>query len=387
MNGLTRRRLAVGLLAALLALALGALLGRSASAQEISGPAAQTTPAATSAPPAPANNQVCLGCHSNPAQQMKAVNGEVISLYVDPDAFKNSVHGAQGFACTACHTNISGYPHPEYKPVDRRQVTLDLYTACKQCHADNYQKTLDSVHQKALASGNRLGAVCTDCHGAHDVRQPDQPRKLISLTCSKCHDAIFNQYKDSVHGSALMTSDNPDVPTCVDCHGVHKIGDPTTAAFRLQSPTEMCGKCHTDSKRMAKYGISTNVLSSYVTDFHGTTVELFAKQSPDQPTNKPVCFDCHGVHNIASTKDPQAGLAIQANLLKACQKCHPDATSQSFTGAWLNHYEPSPSKVPAVYYVGLFYKIFVPAVLGAMALLVLLDAIRRLIDRRAGKEA
>jgi hypothetical protein len=37
---------------------------------------------------------------------MKALNGEIISLYVDPDAFKTSVHGAQGFACTVCHTNF-----------------------------------------------------------------------------------------------------------------------------------------------------------------------------------------------------------------------------------------------------------------------------------------
>ena len=383
----TSSRVAVSALAGLVVLAVFLVVSSSVSAGVVTGQTAEATPPAPSAPPAAANNQVCLGCHSNPAQQMKALNGEIISLYVDPDAFKTSVHGAQGFACTVCHTNISGYPHPEYKPADRRQVTLDLYTACKQCHADNYQKTLDSVHQKALASGNRLGAVCADCHGAHDVRPPDQPRWRIPLTCSKCHGAIFNQYKDSVHGSALVSSDNPDVPTCVDCHGVHKIQDPTTAAFRLKSPTEMCGKCHTDSKRMSKYSISTNVLNSYVADFHGTTVTLFEKQSPDQITNKPVCFDCHGVHDIANTKDPKAGLQIKSNLLKACQRCHPDATTESFAGSWLSHYEPSPTKFPTVYYINLFYKILIPAVLGFMVLMVILDAVWRVRNRRVGREA
>ena len=385
--GRTSGRVIVSMVASLIVLAVFLVVSRSVSASVVTGPTAEATPLAPLAPPAAANNQACLGCHSNLGQQMKAVNGEIISLYVDPDSFKNSVHGAKGFACNVCHTNISGYPHPEYKPTDRRQVTLDLYQACKQCHADNYQKTLDSVHQRALASGNRLGAVCTDCHGAHDVRPPDQPRWRIPLTCSKCHAAIFNQYKDSVHGSALTGTDNPDVPTCVDCHGVHKIGDPTTAAFRLMSPTEMCGKCHTDSKRMSKYGISTNVLNSYVADFHGTTVTLFEKQSPDQITNKPVCFDCHGVHDIANTQDPKAGLQIKANLLKACQKCHPDATTESFAGSWLSHYEPSPTKFPVVYYINLFYKIFIPAVLGFMALMVILDAVWRVRNRRTGKEA
>ena len=32
---------------------------------------------------------------------------------------------------------------------------------------------------------------------------------------------------------------------------------------------------------MDKYGISTQVLNTYVADFHGTTVTLFEKQSPD----------------------------------------------------------------------------------------------------------
>lgn len=380
--GRTKRRIAIGLLTTLMMLILVAIVSQSAVAHASTAPAALPT-----MPPTPtgADNQVCLGCHSNPAQQMKAANGEIISLYVDPDALKNSVHGAQNIACVMCHTNISGYPHPEYKPADRRQVTLDLYQACKQCHGDNYQKTLDSVHQKALASGDRLGAVCTDCHGAHDVRPPDQPRWRIALTCSKCHDAIFNQFKDSVHGSALQ-QDNPDVPSCVDCHGVHSIPDPTTAAFRLKSPTEMCGKCHTDPKRMGKYNISTSVLNTYVADFHGTTVTLFEKQSPDQQTNKPVCFDCHGVHNIASVQDPQAGLEIKSNMLKVCQKCHPDATTQSFAASWMSHYEPSPTKYPVVYYINLFYKIFIPVILGFMALMVILDAAWRIRNRAAGRK-
>ena len=383
MVGRNRRHIATGLFVVLMALAVAALAFGTASASRSSGPAALPT-----MPPTPtgADNQVCLGCHSNPAQQMKASNGDIISLYVDSDALKNSVHGAKNVACVMCHTNISGYPHPEYKPADRRQVTLDLYQACKQCHADNYQKTLDSVHQRALASGNRLGAVCADCHGAHDVRPPDQPRWRIALTCSKCHGAIFNEYKDSVHGSALQ-QDNSDVPSCVDCHGVHNIPNPTTAAFRLKSPTEMCGTCHTDPKRMSKYNISTQVLSTYVADFHGTTTTLFEKQSPDQQTNKPVCFDCHGVHNIVSVKDPKAGLEIKSNMLKACQKCHPDATTETFAASWMSHYEPSPTKYPVVYYVDLFYKILIPAVLGFMILMVLLDAFWRIRNRFARREA
>ncbi|HEX7976611.1 MAG TPA: cytochrome c3 family protein, partial [Anaerolineales bacterium] len=188
---------------------------------------------------------------------------------------------------------------------------------------------------------------------------------------AKCHYAIYQKYSTSVHGSALLGQGNPDVPTCIDCHGVHNIGNPSTAAFRLKSP-ELCAKCHTDPKIMDKYGISTQVLNTYVADFHGTTVTLFQKESADQQTNKPVCFDCHGVHDIKRVDDPQNGLQVKENLLARCKVCHPGA-SPNFPTAWLSHYIPSPQRYPLVYTVNTFYKFFIPGVLGGMAVLVILD--------------
>jgi hypothetical protein len=131
---------------------------------------------------------------------------------------------------------------------------------------------------------------------------------------------------------------------------------------------------------MGKYGISTDVLNTYVSDFHGTTVVLFDKTFPDQPTNKPVCTDCHGVHDIARSDDPQKGLQVRENLLVRCKACHPDATA-NFPDAWLSHYIPSPEKYPMVYYINLFYKFFIPAVLVPMAILVVMDFGRMMINR------
>jgi hypothetical protein len=183
-------------------------------------------------------------------------------------------------------------------------------------------------------------------------------------------------------GAALLG--RADVPTCIDCHGVHNIQDPTTEAFRLTSP-QICAECHTDSTRMEKYDISTHVLDTYIADFHGTTVTLFEKQLPDQVTNKPVCVDCHGVHNISPADDPQKGLQVKANLLITCQKCHPDATA-NFPEAWLSHYEPSAEKNPLVYYVNVFYQYFIPIVVGGMVLFVASDIFRRVRQlRKRGK--
>jgi hypothetical protein len=125
------------------------------------------------------------------------------------------------------------------------------------------------------------------------------------------------------------------------------------------------------------------VLSTYVADFHGTTVTLFEPESPDQAVNKPVCFDCHGVHNIQPPDDPVNGIAMKENLLAACQQCHPEATA-NFPDAWMSHYIPNREQYPVVYYVNLFYKFFIPGVLGPMVLFVISDIVRRLIERRKG---
>jgi predicted CXXCH cytochrome family protein len=275
---------------------------------------------------------------------------------------------------------VGNYPHPGWNAPSRRDATIDLNITCARCHIAQAERAQDSVHGAALDSGNKNAAVCTDCHTAHAVRQLTDPgtgelrsesHVLIPQICAQCHNAIYEKYKASVHGAALLNENNQDVPTCIDCHGVHNIEDPTTSFFRLRSP-QLCAGCHTDIKIMGKYGISTDVLDTYVADFHGTTVSVFEKQSPDAEVNKAVCYDCHGIHDITRVDDPVSGILIKENLLVRCKLCHPDATS-NFPSAWLSHYTPSPENNQFVYFVDLFYKLFIPAVLGGMGMLVARD--------------
>ena len=329
-------------------------------------------------------NESCLGCHSTEGLSVQLASGETLPLTMDPAVYDASVHGKAGVLCTSCHTNITGYPHPKLTAGDRRSFQLERYTQCRSCHEEQYQGTLDSNHARALASGNREAAICTDCHGAHDVGPPDEPRQKISATCQKCHSTIYSEYTHSVHGKALAESSNPDVPVCTDCHGTHTQDDPTTAAFRLKSP-DICGECHADEALMREYGLSTEVFDTYVADFHGTTVQMFERQHPDQATNKAVCTDCHGVHDIKPVTAADATV-VKQNLLDTCQKCHPDATA-NFPDSWVGHFTPSREYYPLVYYVNLFYKILIPAVIGAMILFVLLDAGRRIFNRFQRKGA
>ncbi|MGE5225039.1 MAG: cytochrome c3 family protein [Omnitrophica WOR_2 bacterium] len=339
---------------------------------------------AQSNPPPPAGSSkddACLACHGKPGMETKLPSGETLYLTIDPGSFHSSVHGAKGYTCTQCHTNITSYPHPALTAKDRRDVTLQLNQACAQCHKDVFDSQTNDAHTEARQAGNLQAAVCTDCHGAHTVTPPNQPRSRIPQTCAQCHSQIFEKYKSSVHGSALFGQGNPDVPSCVDCHNAHNIQGPSNTQFRLFSP-QICARCHANKELMNKYGINTNVFNSYVTDFHGTTVEMFQAVAPGQETNKPVCIDCHGVHDIVAVTDATSPV-IKQNLLVTCQKCHPGA-SPNFPSAWLSHYEPSPTHYPVVYYVNLFYKYFIPGVLGFMALFVVTDAGHRIAKR--GKE-
>ncbi|MFN2213683.1 MAG: cytochrome C [Anaerolineales bacterium] len=347
------------------------------------GTAAAIEPADSQSVPAAQGvaNETCLSCHATPGMETTLPSGEILYLTVDPEVYDHSIHGEQGYACVQCHTDIRSYPHRPLDAQTRRDVSLLYYQNCARCHMDKYDATMDSVHEQALENGNKNAALCVDCHGYHDVTDPAEPRSKIPKTCERCHSQIYAEYADSVHGEALLDDGNPDVPTCIDCHGVHDVSGPSNSDFRLFSP-QLCAKCHADEEMMGKYGISTNVFNSYVSDFHGTTV-IFDQEFPGQETNKPVCIDCHGVHNMKQV-DQAESKVMQANLLTTCQRCHPDATP-NFTSAWLGHYQPSLERFPAVYLVDLFYKIFIPFVLGFMVLFVFGDATRRLINRRRQK--
>lgn len=334
------------------------------------------------------DNTECLLCHSTPGQTKEFSNGDAKSVTVDPQLFGEGMHAT--VSCQSCHANISGYPHPENTATTGREYTLQYKDLCQRCHSVQATELMDSSHTKLFEAGNLDAPTCADCHNPHADKPFDKvedgsltgaSHARIAGICAKCHSTIFEEYATSVHGSGVLIDKNPDVPACTDCHGVHTISGPTgETSFRLTSPN-ICAKCHTDAAIMDKYGISTQVMKTYIADFHGTTVTLFEKVDPDQQTNMPVCFDCHGVHDIRRADDPEKGLQVKENLLSTCQRCHPDATS-NFPDSWLSHYIPSTEHAPLVYYVGLVYKILIPLVLGAMALFILTDIYRKASRKR-----
>ncbi len=354
-----------------------AAAGGAKAGQAAAAPAAK--PAEAKAPEnIPADEESCVSCHTtDPTMTMDLAGGAKLKVYVDRDAYARSVHGDM-LRCTDCHADISDYPHEEKPFKTPRDVTVAFYEQCKKCHFANYTKTLDGVHYALMAKGNKQAALCVDCHGAHAIGRPTEPRSKISETCSGCHQAVYQTYVKSVHGKALVAG-NSDVPVCTDCHRAHDIADPRGGALSLRT-ADICGRCHTNAKLMSRYGLSTNVVQTYLTDFHGMAATLQkGKREKGQGALAPGCTDCHGVHDIQKADDPNSPV-VQANLVQTCRKCHPDA-NQNFPKAWLSHYEPSWEKAPVVYAVQLFYKFMIPFMLAAVVLQIALHLWRVVVNR------
>jgi predicted CXXCH cytochrome family protein len=334
------------------------------------------TAAAQAPTPAPAHqssatgfDDFCLSCHGDPELSMTFPNGETLSLYLDSTAFHQSVHGTR-LACTDCHQRNLVVPHEVPRVQTPRQLAQIEYEVCKRCHFDNYTRTLDSMHFDALAEGEKDAPLCTDCHGAHNVIRLTESRAKVAQTCSTCHDDVADEYKASVHGTELLEKDNPDVPVCITCHGVHNIASAKTASFR-QSSVDLCAGCHADKQLMGKYDISPDVFKTYLDDFHGKTVGFYQEEASEVWPDVAVCTDCHGVHDIKQVDDPDSPV-IKANLVTTCRQCHEDATD-NFSSAWLSHYEPSIDKAPLVYLVKQYYKYLIPAMVVGLLLNIALD--------------
>ena len=123
----------------------------------------------------------CLMCHED-EDLTKVRDGRVVSLYFDLPAYEASIHGQAGLTCIACHTDIGQFPHDPMSAVTRRDLAIELYTSCFGCHESEYTDTLDNMHTDALAGGNREAALCTDCHGAHNVHPISDSRSMVEIT-------------------------------------------------------------------------------------------------------------------------------------------------------------------------------------------------------------
>ena len=196
----------------------------------------------------------CLECHALPEQELSFRNGDTRSITLDPKAWGASAHGEAGLDCNACHTEHGEYPHAEIKDAGSREYAVARTGACVNCHEDQVKKFADGVHFAMLQAGNheggRLHRLPRPARGetAHRPGAGDAPARGARWPSRARVRGATRRSSSSTRRARTArrcsAKANPDVPTCIDCHGVHRISDPRTARFRVELPEDLCRLPH-----------------------------------------------------------------------------------------------------------------------------------------------
>jgi DnaJ-class molecular chaperone len=307
------------------------------------------------------------------------------------DEYKDSVHGLAQRAgiedsatCSDCHGrhNIRRKDDPEsmvYRANIPRTCAIcheDMQVVVKHhIHAEQpFQEYEQSVHGRALYKAGLIefAAVCTDCHGVHDIQPAGTPniRPRNPETCGKCHVGIFNTYKESIHGIAAMEQGNIDAPTCTDCHGEHKISTPAEGKI-----SSVCSQCHSEEGIMAKYDIPVDRSATYRQSFHGIATSYGSTTAAN-------CASCHGHHDVRPPTDPKSSVNPK-NLAQTCGKpeCHPGISSKIASAKI--HVDVNKKNSGSIYYVRQMFVWLFIGLLFVTFIWVVPDVIRRFRRRNA----
>jgi cytochrome b subunit of formate dehydrogenase len=375
-------------------------------------------------PPKPTADE-CLACHSD-ATLSHEVNGKTVNLHVDPQAFKDSIHGSM-FTCVDCHTDVKsslhetppqritcatchsdqqaayersfhakavkggndnaatcvdchGSPHellPASDPKSRVHHS-NIPATCGACHSQKFVMEKSglrvqtvasyeqSVHGHAVANGSEKAAVCTDCHGTHEILDAKDSKSPIfkfnvPMTCGKCHEQISKEFQQSIHGQAIGKA-NWQAPVCTDCHGIHSItahNDPNSPVSAQNVAQATCARCHEGVRLSKEFGVEGRRATTYLASYHGLASRLGSQVVAN-------CASCHGTHSIFASSDPRSTIH-PSNLARTCGQCHPGVT-EKFTSAKVHVDAPLSADIgsKAVRWIRKMYLALIFMVIGGM---------------------
>ncbi len=283
----------------------------------------------------------CILCHTDSEAQSAETLFSVPTGSNNPAAHMNlkeiveDTHFRRGLSCAGCHGGdpTADFGHDfvkEWPEKDRQKNRAWVVQFCARCHSDpkimhefnpslpidQLAKFKDSPHGRTLLEQHDDRAPsCVSCHGVHGIRPAKDPQSKVYAqrvpeTCGACHAnpkimAGFTlpdgsplptnqlaEYRDSVHGRALLVRGDLGAPACNTCHGNHAATPPGVTQV-----SRSCSLCHSANSSL----------------FDGSKHKLAFDQH-----NWPECGKCHGNHAIAKTHDSM--LATGPGQL--CGDCH-----------------------------------------------------------------
>ncbi len=248
----------------------------------------------------------CTKCHA----QIESVHRKVIK----GELWEREAHVLP--ACVDCH-----------QPHKVRKVFYDQGMAdrdCMRCHArtdlvsakDGRSMAVTPEH---LAASRHAKTSCSQCHaGVNSAKE--RPCQTITqrVDCASCHAEIGQEYLQSTHGQLFVRND-PNAPTCKECHGTHKVlgkAQPASATFPTNIPA-LCARCHREGQKAAvRYtGDEHLIVEHYRESTHGKGL------SRGGLTVTATCTSCHTAHKVLPRSDTLSSINSR-NVPSTCGRCH-----------------------------------------------------------------
>ncbi len=198
--------------------------------------------------------KLCAECHGKGGKADVRYTGTVQNMVENYNA---SVHGVAlseaglvvSATCTDCHTAHHVLPQSDVNSsISRAQIA----TTCAKCHSGIYEQFKNSIHFTGEARDGVRLPMCDDCHTSHEITRADAAgfmREIVN-TCGHCHPDVTESYFDTFHGKVVKLG-YTDTAKCQDCHGAHNILKPSNPKSTLSHANivQTCAKCHTGAHR------------------------------------------------------------------------------------------------------------------------------------------
>ncbi len=167
------------------------------------------------------------------------------------ERYADTIHGStliekglsQAPTCVECHGNHAVLPASDAQsPVNPRRAP----ETCGKCHEGIVPTYRESIHGQMLAKDEKEAASCTSCHASHGVEATDRTFLLSTIReCSDCHLDVAKTYLQSYHGKAAHLGSG-DAAVCSSCHGHHDIQPAKDPRSRVNAANleTTCSACH-----------------------------------------------------------------------------------------------------------------------------------------------
>ena len=258
----------------------------------------------------------CTKCHA----QIEMVHRKVIK----GELWEKEAHMLP--ACVDCH-----------QPHKVRKVFYDQGMAdrdCLRCHAradlvsarDGRSMAVTPEH---LAGSRHAKISCGQCHAGVNAAK-ERPCQSITqrVDCASCHAEVGQEYLQSTHGQLFVRND-PNAPTCKECHGTHKVlgkAQPASSTFPTNIPA-LCARCHREGQKAAvRYtGEEHQIVEHYRESTHGKGL------SRGGLTVTATCTSCHTAHKVLPRSDTLSSINPR-NVPSTCGRCH-HGVEEQFSGS------------------------------------------------------